>query len=162
MSRRHWGREGVIVVGATNYPGKVDEALRRPGRLDKIVEIPLPNASARAGILRFHLKGDLEGVDLAPVVSRTKGMAGAWLEGLVRDARRSSRRQRRELKLTDLITACPARERMPDVSLRESAIHEAGHAVIALELGKPVLAAKITRDFWLRNQLSWWIGSDFS
>lgn len=141
------GREGVIVVGATNYPDKVDEALRRPGRLDKLVEIPLPDAAARAGILRFHLKGNLDGVDLAPVVQRTKGMAGAWLESLVRDARRSSRRQRRELKLVDLVQACPARERMPEASLRQSAYHEAGHAVIALELGKAILSAKVTRDF---------------
>ncbi|WP_343314022.1 AAA family ATPase [Brucella sp. BE17] len=141
------GREGVVVVGATNHPDKVDEALRRPGRLDKLVVIPLPDAAARNGILRFHLKGDLESVDLTPVVSRTDGMAGAWLEGLIRDARRSARRQRRELKLVNLVQACPARERMPEASLRQSAIHEAGHAVMSLELGKSILSAKVTRDF---------------
>src|SRR5690606_14303254 len=84
------GREGVVVVGATNHPDKIDAALRRPGRLDKLVEIPLPGAMAREGILRFHLKGDLVDEDLSSVVDLTEGMAGAWLEGLVRNAKRTA------------------------------------------------------------------------
>lgn len=140
------GREGVVVVGATNDPGRIDPALRRPGRLERVIEIPLPNADAREGILRFHLCGDLDGVDLRPVIDRTEGMAGAWLEALVRQGRRAARRQRREIQITDLLAALPARVSMPAKTLEMSAIHEAGHAIVALEIGKNVLEANVTRE----------------
>lgn len=140
------GREGVIVVGATNHPDKIDAALRRPGRLDKLVEIPLPDAAARDGILRFHLKGDLAGADLSPVVNRTDGMAGAWLESLVRNARRTARRARREIIVADLLAALPARAPMPAKVLAMSAVHEAGHAIIAIEFGKRIMEAQVTRE----------------
>ncbi|KAB2715341.1 AAA family ATPase [Brucella intermedia] len=140
------GREGVIVVGATNDPGRIDHALRRPGRLERVIEIPLPDAHAREGILRFHLRDDLDGVDLRPVIERTEGMAGAWLEALVRQGRRAARRQRREMQLADLLAALPARVPMPAKTLEMSAIHEAGHAIVAIEIGKKVLEAKVTRE----------------
>lgn len=140
------GRSGVIVIAATNLPNKIDPALRRPGRLDKVIEIPLPDAEARNGILKFHLKGDLDGVDLAPVVNGTQGMAGAWLEALVRNGRRTARRDRRELKLDDLMAALPARAQMPAEALARSAIHEAGHAVVALTHGKEIEYAEVCRE----------------
>jgi cell division protease FtsH len=140
------GREGVVVVGATNFPDKIDAALRRPGRLDKTIEIPLPDADARAGILRFHLKSDLVGADLTPVVERSGGLAGAWLEGLVRDARRTARRARRDMVIADLMAALPARKLMPAKALEMSAIHEAGHAIVALEQGKTVQFAQVTKE----------------
>ena len=140
------GREGVVVVGATNDPDRIDPALRRPGRLEKVIEIPLPDKAAREGILRFHLRGDLDGVDLTSVVDRTEGMAGAWLEALVRTARRTARRARRDMVPADLISALPARVPMPASVLAMSAVHEAGHAVVALEIGKKVLEAQVTRE----------------
>lgn len=140
------GRSGVVVIAATNLPAKIDPALRRPGRLDKAIEIPLPDAEARTGILRYHLKGDLDGVDLEPVVSRTEGMAGAWLEALVRNARRSARRARRDMMLEDLLAALPARAPMPAEALARSAIHEAGHAVVALTHGKKIDYAEVCRE----------------
>ncbi len=140
------GREGVVVVGATNDPSRVDPALRRPGRLEKVIEIPLPDKAAREGILRFHLRGDLDGVDLMSVVERTEGMAGAWLEALVRQARRTARRARRGMVLADLMAALPTRVPMPASVIAMSAVHEAGHAIIALEIGKKILEAKVTRE----------------
>lgn len=138
------GREGIVVVGATNHPEKIDAALCRPGRMDKLVEIPMPDAKAREGILRFHLKGDLLDADLSPVAARTEGMSGAWLEAVVRDGRRFARRQRREMEVDDLMQALPKRSKMPAAALEMNAIHEAGHAVVALELGRTVLSAKVT------------------
>lgn len=140
------GREGVIVIAATNLPNKIDPALRRPGRLDKVIEIPLPYAEARAGILKYHLKGELDGVDLEPVVSRTQGMAGAWLEALVRNARRTARRARRDLLVDDLLAALPARAPMPAEALARSAVHEAGHALVALEYNKEIHFAEVCRE----------------
>ncbi|MCV9908106.1 AAA family ATPase [Brucella sp. HL-2] len=140
------GREGVVVVGATNDPNRVDPALRRPGRLEKVIEIPLPDEAAREGILRFHLKRDLEGVDLSPVVERSQGMAGAWLEALVRQARRTARRARRDMVIDNLLAALPTREPMPAQVLAMSAVHEAGHGIIALEYGKTIKFAQVTRE----------------
>ena len=140
------GREGVVVVGATNDPGRIDTALRRPGRLERIIEIPLPDEAARHGILRYHLRGDLGGVDLSPVVERSQGMAGAWLEALIRQARRTARRARRDMVIDDLLAALPTREPMPAQVLAMSAVHEAGHGIIALEYGKTIKFAQVTRD----------------
>ncbi|MGU3401328.1 AAA family ATPase [Brucellaceae bacterium D45D] len=141
------GREGVVVVGATNDPSRVDPALRRPGRLDTIIEIPLPDDLAREGILRFHLKRDLMDANLSSVVERSEGMAGAWLEALVRQARRTARRQRREMVITDLLNALPARMPMPANILAVLAIHEAGHAIVALENGSEIAEAVVAREF---------------
>ncbi|WP_455296571.1 AAA family ATPase [Brucella pituitosa] len=141
------GRQGVVVVGAANDPSRVDPALRRPGRLEKVIEIPLPDATARNGILRYHLRGALDDIDLTSVVDRTEGMAGAWLEALVRQARRTARRARREMQVADLMSALPARVPMPAKTLERSALHEAGHAIVALEIEKVVLEAKVTREF---------------
>ena len=54
--------EGVIIVGATNRPQDIDAALLRSGRLEKQIEIPLPNVTALTGIFRHHLGKDLDGV----------------------------------------------------------------------------------------------------
>ena len=86
------GREGVVVVGATNLPDKIDPAIRRPGRLDRHVVIPLPDLEARKGILRHHLGDALPGADLTEAAERLEGASGAVIEQVVRDARRIARR----------------------------------------------------------------------
>ncbi|TIS87705.1 AAA family ATPase [Mesorhizobium sp.] len=128
------GREGVVVVGATNFPDMIDAAVRRPGRLDRHIRIPLPDAEARRGILRFHLGGELEDSDRALVADRTEGWTGARLEQLVRDARRRARRARRAISRDDLQSQLPELVAVPEALLRRAAIHEAGHVVVGLEL----------------------------
>jgi SpoVK/Ycf46/Vps4 family AAA+-type ATPase len=78
----------VAVVAATNRPNAVDPALRRPGRLDREVLIPVPDAAARAQILRLHAKGMrlASGVDLAAVARACHGYSGADLAALCREA----------------------------------------------------------------------------
>ena len=73
--------EGVFVLAATNHPWDVDTALRRPGRLDRMVLVLPPDPLAREAILRTHLAGRpvQEGIDLRPVVERTEGYSGADL-----------------------------------------------------------------------------------
>ncbi|MCK7473395.1 MAG: AAA family ATPase [Rhodopseudomonas palustris] len=83
-------REGVVVVGATNLPDKIDKAILRPGRLGKHVKIPLPDFDARIGILRHHLRDDAASADLADIASRLEGASGAVIEQMVRDARRKA------------------------------------------------------------------------
>ena len=77
------GREGVIVVGATNLPDKIDPAILRPGRLERTIAIPLPDTPARAGILRFHLGEHLPDTDLISLSQRLEGLSGADLEKIV-------------------------------------------------------------------------------
>ena len=128
------GREGVIVVGACNYPDRLDAALVRAGRLDRHVRIPLPDREGREGILRWHLQGQLPHADLSGIAGRTEGWNGASLEQLVRDARRKARRARREMTIDDLLSGLPAAVALPDALRRRMAIHEAGHAVVGLAL----------------------------
>jgi ATP-dependent Zn protease len=124
------GREGVVVVGATNLPDKTDAAIRRPGRLDRHVVIPLPDLEAREGILRHHLGDDLADADLTDAAERLEGASGAVIEQVVRDARRQARTQRRALTIDDLDAALPRKLRLSDSDYRRACVHEAGHAVI--------------------------------
>jgi SpoVK/Ycf46/Vps4 family AAA+-type ATPase len=72
--------EGVYVLGATNAPWDVDTALRRPGRFDRMIFVGLPDAEARAGIVRYHLEDrPVAGIDLKSIANRTEGFSGADL-----------------------------------------------------------------------------------
>jgi ribosome biogenesis ATPase len=81
-------RKGVYVVAATNRPDMIDPAMLRPGRLDKLLFVPLPPADGRASILRaLTRKTPLAGgVDLGAVAARCDGFSGADLSSLVREA----------------------------------------------------------------------------
>lgn len=74
------GNDGVYVLGATNAPWDIDPALRRPGRFDRMIFVGLPDAEARAGIVRFHLRDrPVAGIDLRSIAGRTEGLSGADL-----------------------------------------------------------------------------------
>jgi ATP-dependent Zn protease len=130
------GRPGVIVVGACNDPERLDEALVRPGRLDRHIRIPLPDEGAREGILRWHLAGALAGEDLSNVVDRTEKWSGAEIERLVRDGRRLARRARRPMTTGDLEGALPGTFALPPDLFYRMAVHEAGHTVALIQLGR--------------------------
>lgn len=76
------GLDGVVVLGATNRPQDVDPALRRPGRFDYVIEIPLPDAEARREIFLVHLRSKpvAEGLDVAELVETSGGWSGAAIE----------------------------------------------------------------------------------
>ncbi|WP_371603719.1 ATP-binding protein [Streptomyces sp. NBC_01220] len=72
--------EGVFVLAATNVPWDVDNALRRPGRLDRTILVLPPDGPAREAILRYHLRDrPIENVDLGKLVKITDGLSGADL-----------------------------------------------------------------------------------
>ncbi|MBI3945572.1 MAG: AAA family ATPase [Armatimonadetes bacterium] len=76
--------EGVLVLAATNAPWHLDPAFRRPGRFDRVLFIPPPDAPARAAILEILLKGKpLEKVDHAQVAAKSDGFSGADLKAVV-------------------------------------------------------------------------------
>lgn len=127
-------RTGVVVVGATNLPSKLDPAIKRAGRLDKHIAIPLPDAEARSHIFRFHSGLDIPTAHRDHFLRSTQGMAGADIQQLVRDARRRARRASRPLEVDDVISLLPSLHAIPSEHLRANAIHEAGHAIVGLEL----------------------------
>lgn len=76
--------EGVLILAATNAPWHLDPAFRRPGRFDRIVFVPPPDAGARAAILRLHLRDKPVGeVDLASLAKKADGFSGADLKAVV-------------------------------------------------------------------------------
>jgi transitional endoplasmic reticulum ATPase len=88
-------RGQVIVIGATNIPNAIDPALRRPGRFDREISIPIPDARGRLEILGVHTRGMPMGVDvsLEKIAEITHGFVGADLESLAREAAMSSIRR---------------------------------------------------------------------
>lgn len=81
-------RANVVVIAATNLPNNIDPALRRPGRFDREIAIPIPDRNARRHILEVHSRGMPldDGVDLDHLAATTHGYVGADLEALCREA----------------------------------------------------------------------------
>jgi SpoVK/Ycf46/Vps4 family AAA+-type ATPase len=76
--------EGVLVLAATNAPWHLDAAFRRPGRFDRMLFVPPPDAAARAAILRLQLRGKPLGeVDVEAVARKTEHFSGADLKAVV-------------------------------------------------------------------------------
>ena len=77
--------KGVVIIGATNRPDIIDEALLRPGRFDRLLEIPIPDNNTRKQILQIHLKKKplASDVDIDKLVALTDSFTGAEIESLV-------------------------------------------------------------------------------
>ena len=133
--------DGVVVLAATNRPDALDPALRRPGRFDREVLVPLPNRAERCAILTSHARGKTlqPGTDLDEVAAATPGFSGADLANLVNEAALSAVRAGRAI-----LTAADfadARDRvllgtrhttpLAPGELATVAVHEAGHALVA-------------------------------
>lgn len=129
------GREGVVVIGATNYLDRVDPALLRPGRLDHSIEMTRPNAAGVQNILRYHLRDELGAVDLAEIGELAEGATAADVMQSVRTARRFARRSRRPLSLSDVRNAILPQQAVSPDELERTALHEAGHIIVCLALG---------------------------
>jgi len=137
--------EGVILVAATNRPDVLDPALLRPGRFDRQVHVGRPDIKGRVEVLKVHVKK----VPLAPeveldVIARgTPGFAGADLENLVNEAALlAARRSKNQVEMIDFEDAkdkiIMGVERKSAVlneeEKRNTAYHEAGHALVAMLL----------------------------
>jgi len=88
-------RGHVIVIGATNIPNTIDPALRRPGRFDREISIPIPDKNGRLEVLQVHTRGMplAEDVSLEKLAGITHGFVGADLEALTREAAMSALRK---------------------------------------------------------------------
>ncbi|MBN1785568.1 MAG: proteasome-activating nucleotidase [Candidatus Methanofastidiosa archaeon] len=89
-------RENVKILAATNRPDILDTALLRPGRFDRLVEIPLPNREGRDSIFRIHTKRmSLKGIDFNNIVDRSEGASGAQIKAICTEAGMFAVRERR-------------------------------------------------------------------
>lgn len=136
-------REGVVLLAAANSLS-VDPALVRPGRLDRVIMVSLPDDQALAGILRQHLGPDnLPGVDLLPYVAGMTA-SGAEAELWARGAKRQARRAGRPMTPDDLLAHIPRPETVSFALHFRVAVHEAGHAIAAaVELPGQVQMVKV-------------------
>lgn len=128
-------REGVVVVGACNYPQLIDPAIVRAGRLDRHIEVPLPGDEARLAILKQYTGLVLEGDSRRRFVRQSRGRSGADIEQISRVARRMARRHRREITADDVLEQLPELVVLPKEIMYAHAVHEIGHAMVAILLG---------------------------
>lgn len=129
--------QGVVIIAACNDPSTLDPALIRAGRLDRMIEVPLPSPEALPGIFKFHLGVDVLNVrDLDRMAMHCIGKSGADIAKIVRGARRSARRARTPLGDEHLYEAiCASITKLSPEALRVTAVHEAGHAAVAFRQG---------------------------
>ena len=146
---------GVIVVAATNRSDVLDKALLRPGRFDRQVHVGLPDIRGREQILQVHMRKVPIDPDVnAAVLARgTPGFSGADLANLVNEAALfAARRSKRSVEMKDFedakdkIYMGPERKSavMREEERRNTAYHEAGHAVVAKSLPKADPVHKVT------------------
>ncbi|WP_342738797.1 AAA family ATPase [Bradyrhizobium sp. B117] len=128
------GRVGIVVVCSTNAIDRVDPALLRPGRLEKVVEIKRPDLAGTMNMLRFHLDGELAAYDLSEVGAMMEGSTGAEIMHAVRQARRTARYAGRRMAVDDIKSAVVPLEDIPQAKLFRMTVHEAAHAVVTLAI----------------------------
>ena len=136
------GREGVIVLAATNQPDVLDKALLRPGRFDRRVVVNLPDKKGREAILKVHTRKVplASDVSLGELAATTPGLSGADLKNLVNEgALLAARRGGSEVHQKDFVDALekivlgPERPLLLSHEDRERiAYHEGGHAILGL------------------------------
>ena len=137
--------EGVIVLAATNRPDILDPALLRPGRFDRQIYVNKPDVKGREAILKVHAKNKRldEIVDLCLLARTTVGFTGADLSNLLNEAAiMAARDDRKMLSMDDLNNAMMKIMAGPEKrshlksrkDLKETAIHEAGHAIAMYHL----------------------------
>ncbi|MEZ0464962.1 AAA family ATPase [Phaeobacter sp. SYSU ZJ3003] len=133
-------QEGVVAMAATNHVDRVDPALRRPGRFDRILHLRHPTVELMPRALRWQAWPDLRDADLTAIAVQAVGMSGADVAGLVRAARAKARRAGRPLSVEDLsATLAEIRPAMPDAVRWQVAVHEAGHALVGAATGVATL-----------------------
>jgi cell division protease FtsH len=135
------GNEGVIVIAATNRPDVLDPALLRPGRFDRQVVVGLPDIRGREQILKVHMRKVPLGEDVEPakIARGTPGFSGADLANLVNEAALFAARtglrmvnmQQFELAKDKIMMGAERRSMvMSESEKRNTAFHEAGHAIV--------------------------------
>lgn len=128
-------REGVIIIAASNYPELVDAALLRAGRLDRHIEIQLPDINELAEIIGFYAGPSFQGAGTRALAIAALGSTGADIESYVRRAKARARREKRPLREADIMSEINGdRPALGPEARRRICVHEAGHAMAAMAL----------------------------
>ena len=146
---------GIIVIAATNRPDVLDPALLRPGRFDRQITVSLPDLKGREAILQVHARNKklAEDVNLEALARRTPGFSGADLENVLNEAAILSVRENKKLidlslidEAIDRVMMGPAKKsRTYDEHTKKLvAYHEAGHAIVGLNLKDGAVVQKVT------------------
>ena len=149
------GKEGIIVIAATNRSDVLDPALLRPGRFDRKILVGQPDVKGREAILRVHAKNKplAEDVDLKVIAQQTPGFVGADLENVLNEgALVAAERNKTKIDAADIdeaedrVIAGPAKkDRIISPEERKMvAYHEAGHAIIGVVLSDSRVVRKVT------------------
>ena len=146
---------GVVVIAATNRPDVLDPALLRPGRFDRQITVSLPDLKGREAILKVHARNKkiAEDVDLEALARRTPGFSGADLENVLNEAAILTVRENKKIIETteideaiDRVMMGPAKKSKTydEHTKKLVAYHEAGHAIVGLNLPDGAIVQKIT------------------
>ena len=150
------GNEGIIVIAATNRIDTLDEALLRPGRFDRQIEIGLPDVNARYSILKLHSKNKplSPEVDLKKLATETVYFSGAKLENLMNEsAIIAARNKDKNINNNHIdkayykVLVGDEKKDRDSISLEDreiTAYHEAGHALIAKKINKNNRVSKVS------------------
>ncbi len=146
---------GIIVIAATNRPDVLDPALLRPGRFDRQITVSLPDLKGREAILKVHARNKhiASDVDLEALARRTPGFSGADLENVLNEAAILTVRENKEQidieqidEAIDRVMMGPAKKSRTydDYTKKLVAYHEAGHAIVGLNLPDGAVVQKVT------------------
>ncbi|NVY96305.1 ATP-dependent zinc metalloprotease FtsH [Lactobacillus sp. DCY120] len=149
------GKEGIIVIAATNRSDVLDPALLRPGRFDRKILVGRPDVKGREAILKVHAKNKplTEDVDLKVIAQQTPGFVGADLENVLNEAALvAAERNKTKIDAADIdeaedrVIAGPAKKDrvISPVEKNTVAYHEAGHAIIGVVLSDSRVVRKVT------------------
>lgn len=146
---------GIIVIAATNRPDVLDSALLRPGRFDRQITVSLPDVKGREAILEVHARNKklAKDVSLESLAKRTPGFSGADLKNVLNEAAiLTAREGLNEIgfeqvdEAIDRVMMGPAKKsrKYDDYTKKLVAYHEAGHAIVGLNLPDGAIVQKVT------------------
>ena len=148
-------KSGVVIIAATNRLDVLDEAILRPGRFDRHIQVNLPDIKERELILEIHAKNKniSSKVNLGDIARRTPGFSGAQLENVLNEATLLTVRSNKTAVGTeeideaiDRVIAGPAKHSrvITEAEKKQIAYHEAGHALVGLNMPGSDVVEKIT------------------
>jgi len=150
---------GIFVIGATNRKDLLDSALTRPGRMDKIIYMGLPDAETRESIIKIHIDGKPydNTINIKDLIYKTNGLSGAQIENLLNEAMLGALRNNKEIISNEfiennLIKIYVGYQSSPHNFTKETikkiAIHELGHAIVGFLSKNYNKLVKVSINLW--------------